>query len=348
LFPRVDKQNGFESPIHELFTTDSGFHLPVGRDKKLMASQNMHNPPEPIKSDVQKPLVSYVVCSYNHEYYVEKAIRSIVDQDYESIELIVVDDCSTDSSLKILDQLKQEYNFKLIKNKKNKGIVRSVNIGVSHANGKYIVFHASDDISHATRTGQQVAVLENNCDAGFVCGATRKVDHRGEVLVDWPIKMTHSYTFEDFYLRQPVIHAVACMYRTSAVKKITPLNESIPFEDLQLYWNVTRQNLVCIYDTSVQVIDYRILPSSLGRQKSKMYAGKIKFISAFESEPWYPKVLRRFKTQYLLELAKSSKTEAFQFLLLEFGNIDLRHSHKVLAAFLMPKCIIKRFFSKPY
>lgn len=89
------------------------------------------------------PLVTFVVTSYNYEKYIAKTLESIKAQTYKNIEIIVVDDCSSDNSCEIIEQFD---NVKLIKNEKNIGQLGSMLRGLKAAQGQFISFIDSDDI----------------------------------------------------------------------------------------------------------------------------------------------------------------------------------------------------------
>lgn len=89
------------------------------------------------------PLVSFIVTSYNYEKFILKTIESIKAQTYKNIEIIVVDDCSSDNSREILEHID---NIKLIKNEKNIGQLGSMLKGLEEAQGQFVSFIDSDDI----------------------------------------------------------------------------------------------------------------------------------------------------------------------------------------------------------
>ena len=94
------------------------------------------------------PSVSVIVCSYTHEKWISRCIRSILNQKYvktNDLEIILIDDNSTDNTQKILETFKDIDNLKIIKNKKNMGLPYSVNLGIKNAKSNYIVRLDSDD-----------------------------------------------------------------------------------------------------------------------------------------------------------------------------------------------------------
>ena len=89
--------------------------------------------------------VSVIVPVYNTEKYVERCIRSIMNQTYKNLEIVVVNDGSTDNSLNILEKLKVEDNRIVIINQENKGVSAARNKGLENATGEFIGFADSDD-----------------------------------------------------------------------------------------------------------------------------------------------------------------------------------------------------------
>lgn len=91
------------------------------------------------------PLISIVVPVFNVEAYVERCIKSLISQSYENVEIIMVDDGSTDKSGDICDKYKaKDFRIKVI-HKSNKGLSDARNVGIGQARGKYISFVDSDD-----------------------------------------------------------------------------------------------------------------------------------------------------------------------------------------------------------
>lgn len=99
-----------------------------------------------------KPLVTVILTVYNDEQCVIDAINSILMQSHKHIELIIVNDCSTDNSKNVIDKIVSENsNIRAFHLDQNRGTYFCRNIGLSHAKGDYITFHDSDDISKIDR-----------------------------------------------------------------------------------------------------------------------------------------------------------------------------------------------------
>lgn len=116
-----------------------------------------------IRGGGAEPLVSVLIPCYNNEEYVEEAVRSILKQSYKNLEVICLDDCSTDSTLKILERISQEdERVKLIKNSVNQGRPFARNKLVTAAKGAYIAWLDSDDVALPSRIEAQLKYLLKN------------------------------------------------------------------------------------------------------------------------------------------------------------------------------------------
>ena len=95
---------------------------------------------------MKKPSISIITPCYNSQKYLSKMISSVISQTYTDWQLIIVDDCSTDNSVKVIEKfLKLDHRIKLIKLKKNKGQAFARNKAINVAKGRYITFLDSDD-----------------------------------------------------------------------------------------------------------------------------------------------------------------------------------------------------------
>jgi len=101
-----------------------------------------------ITKNYNLPEISVIVSVYNHSKWINRCLRSLFNQiniSKKEYEIIVVDDCSTDDSFKILKKLKEKTDIVLLKNKKNKGLPFSLNRAIKESDGRYIVRVDSDD-----------------------------------------------------------------------------------------------------------------------------------------------------------------------------------------------------------
>ncbi len=111
---------------------------------------------------MSSPLVSIIVSCYNAEKYVAETLTSLLAQTYQNIEIIIVDDGSTDNSVKIIKSF-TDHRIRYYK-QNNKGQCAALNYGFQFANGRYIKFYDADDILESSSIEAQVDSLQNSND----------------------------------------------------------------------------------------------------------------------------------------------------------------------------------------
>ncbi len=127
-------------------------------------------------------IVSVIIPTYNREEFIRDAIESVLSQGYKDLEIIVVDDGSTDDTKLAVDGYVQRYSEKIFYfYQKNAGPASARNLGVRHARGEYIAFLDSDDLWTPDSLEKRVALLKSNPDAGLVYGAYQRFTD-GEML----------------------------------------------------------------------------------------------------------------------------------------------------------------------
>lgn len=134
---------------------------------------------------MKKPLVSVLMPNYNGEKYISEAIESILKQTYSNFEFIIIDDCSTDDSWKIIQKYaKKDKRIKAYRNEENLKIVRTRNKLFSLANKKtkYYAIFDSDDISLPDRLKEEVNFLEKNKEYGVVGSNIILINEKSKVI----------------------------------------------------------------------------------------------------------------------------------------------------------------------
>lgn len=119
-----------------------------------------------------KSLLSIIIPVFNAELHIERCVESILLQDYKDIELILIDDCSTDGTSNIIKKFLKRNDFKIkyFKNEKNMGCSYSRNLGIKISSGSYIAFVDSDDYVHPQMYSNMMKMLLNKNLDIVVCG----------------------------------------------------------------------------------------------------------------------------------------------------------------------------------
>ena len=94
----------------------------------------------------KNPLVTIYITNYNYSKYIRQSINSAINQSYKNLEIIIVDDCSSDDSIKKINNFKNIKNIKFAFNSKRIGLIKSANKAIKRSKGKYVIRLDGDDI----------------------------------------------------------------------------------------------------------------------------------------------------------------------------------------------------------
>lgn len=208
---------------------------------------------------VIQPLVSVVMSVFNGEKYLREAILSILNQTFKDFEFIIINDGSTDNSFEVMKSFSDE-RISII-NQENKGLSRSLNIGIKLAQGKYIARMDADDISFEDRFQRQFRFLEENLDYVLVGSKAIIIEESGQIIffhnsyVSWDEIQYH-------ILENPFFHS-SVMFRRNCSFSAGLYFEGIKhhFEDLILWNNLAKLGKMCNLDE--YLIKYRLTPSAI-------------------------------------------------------------------------------------
>ncbi len=134
---------------------------------------------------METPLVSVIIPAYNHENYVQDTIKSIINQTYENIELIVLDDGSKDFTWQKIEEMREECKQRFVnvifQTKKNEGTCKTLNTLVDLSKGDFIYIIASDDKAKSTAIEKEITFLKNNNDFALCVGDSEFIDSNGNI-----------------------------------------------------------------------------------------------------------------------------------------------------------------------
>lgn len=263
---------------------------------------------------MEKPLVSVLLASYNHEKYVEAAVRSIMAQEGVPFELLVIDDGSTDSSPKILERLSNELHFEYA-HRANRGLVPTLNELLSKARGKYFCTFASDDVMAPGRLCAQSKFLEEHPECAACAGWSLglRADGSLEEHPDSRYSKVKSASFDDILLGNVELHGESEMIVREKFAELGNYDESFRFEDFPAwlglsdrFGNIPVLPVVCAY--------YRELPTSMHRNLNFIYSQILSVVERYAERPVGKIAKNRWKTRWFSSLAYAQKKEAFRLL----------------------------------
>jgi glycosyltransferase involved in cell wall biosynthesis len=164
------------------------------------------------------PFISVIIPVYNGKKFLPEAVKSVLKQNYEPLEIIIVDDGSTDGTSELQNSLGEQVHF-IFQN--NKGPAAARNTGIKAAKGEFLAFLDSDDLWPSDKLKLQTNYLLNDPDIQVVLGQTKRFDSE------------HKYE-KDFAGKQnPVISVQigSALFRRTAFEKVGDLDEGLQYSE---------------------------------------------------------------------------------------------------------------------
>jgi glycosyltransferase involved in cell wall biosynthesis len=185
-------------------------------------------------------VASVVLLTYNQEAFVQEAFESILNQDTDNIEIVISDDCSSDSTWYIILAVAQSYvgpkKLILSRNVSNLGIVENYAAAVKQSTGKLIFMAAGDDISMPNRCSKCIQFwIENQKKHDLVAADALDMSLTGEVLGRKDTSNLEDWTTEKWFKKRPFFFGASHMV-TRKLLEIGPFNNNLPYEDQCLFF----------------------------------------------------------------------------------------------------------------
>lgn len=193
-----------------------------------------------------RPLVSVVVVSYNYARYIEQCLESVAQQTHHPIQLIVVDDSSTDDSVEVIRQwaARTPLTVEVVVHESNRGMCAALNTGLARVRGVYVAPLSSDDYWKPEKLEIQVALFERlPPDYGVVYGGMERVDESGNRI---PAVSTQAFyapegdVFRSMVSR-PILIASSGLIKRSCFDLIGPCDELLCAEDRDMNLRLARR-----------------------------------------------------------------------------------------------------------
>jgi glycosyltransferase involved in cell wall biosynthesis len=187
--------------------------------------------------------VSVVMCVHNGAETVAEAIESILNQTFPHLEFIILDDGSTDETLKIVESYRERDERIVLLSQPNAGLTRSLNIAISLARGVYVARQDADDVSCPRRLERQVEFLDSNPEIALL-GTNCYIDD-GVLRFEGRCLRTDEIN-RSVYLHNPFAHSSA-MFRLSAFKEVGGYDESFDTsQDFELWMRFAKSGPIAM------------------------------------------------------------------------------------------------------
>ncbi|WP_417566231.1 glycosyltransferase [Marinobacter sp.] len=236
-----------------------------------------------------KDLVSIVVPCFNHEKYVQECIKSIISQDHENIELIVIDDGSTDGSVRKIEELvskcKERFFRFEFRSRGNKGLCGTLNEAISWCKGEYYATIASDDLMLPHKISTQVGYFLRNPECDAVFGSANIIDKNGNI-VGKRRAAKRTVVFEDLFLMRYSLCAPTQLIRTSSIRGAGNYPVGCYIEDWYMWLRLTylHARIHVIPDT---LVNYRRHEDNASSKLELMSENRTKIVEDYRKHNLY-------------------------------------------------------------
>lgn len=212
---------------------------------------------------IHNPKISIVLPVFNGQKYLRQALDSILDQTMKEWELIIVDDCSSDLTQKIVKEyMKKDKRIIYVRNNKNLKLPKSLNIGFEQSRGKYLTWTSDDNCYRSNALIEMSNALDENTDVMMVYAGMMNIDGNGLQL-----GMQGKTSFETIYITN--IIGACFLYRREARENIGDYDiELFGVEDYDYWLRIVREYHIAYIDKILY--DYRRHTSSLTCEKSNL------------------------------------------------------------------------------
>ncbi len=282
-----------------------------------------------------KKRLSVIIPVYNHAHYLPEGLKSIISQIEQQDELILVDDGSIDPSPLIVRQYAQRYpNLIRYLLKKNEGLTRTLNIGLSMASGEFVLFIASDDKLWPDVLQKALATMQPDVD--FVIHGARyfgdpkyenKLVYSG--VIDELLHESAHDILTALYVTPPSPLLVqSTIFRKSFLTELGGFDETLAIDDWPLFIRSFRFLLASKrnwkYDSTIILTGYRIHGSNQSKNILRHYSACVKVINSLCSPEFKNTALGRLAINHGLNLLRKGKPSGIGILLQGARKVSLQ------------------------
>ncbi|NKB75736.1 MAG: glycosyltransferase [Gammaproteobacteria bacterium] len=172
------------------------------------------------------PKVSVLLCVYNGGAYLSKSVFSILNQSLKDVELVLVDDGSTDGAVVSVEAV-NDPRVRVIR-KANSGLTHSLNVGIRHCRGKYIARQDADDVSHPERLKAQFAFMESNPAIGVLGSSVELIDDDDDVIGELRFDQSSDEIATSLIKTNQFVHG-ALMFRKDILDQVGGYRDSFTY-----------------------------------------------------------------------------------------------------------------------
>ncbi len=221
-------------------------------------------------------MISVVIPTYNRANTILNSINSVLNQTYEDLELIIVDDCSSDNTQEVVESI-GDSRIRYHKLEQNSGACHARNVGILMANGQYVAFQDSDDIWFENKLSEQVKAFDKNPDADMVFCSFRRDYGLNRVVPD-PSNLNTSGKIFHTLIKKNFISTITILCKKDVLEALGGFDESLPaMQDWELSLRIACS--YNIYHLKMVLAEAMISPDSISSKKARVVTAMERVLS---------------------------------------------------------------------
>jgi len=265
--------------------------------------------------------ISVIVPVFNGEKTIEETIKSILNQTFNNIEIIIINDGSTDATLEVLEKI-LDSRIKIF-SYPNGGLSASRNRGISQAKGEYISFIDADDLWTADKLELQWQALQLNPQAAVAYSWTDYIDQSSKFIKSGRRIKINGDAFSQLLVTNFLENGSNPLIRYEALEKVGGFDESLPAAEDKNMWLRLAVNYDFVCVEKPQIL-YRISNNSMSTNLKRQETASLKVIERAFSYP---------KAEKLQHLKKQSLSHLYQYLTFKAVEVPLQQRQTFTAVY---------------
>lgn len=293
---------------------------------------------------ISTPKISVVLPVYNCERYIKQSVVSILRQTFSDFELIIINDGSTDSTPNVLSKINDE-RVRII-SRENKGLVASLNEGVSMARGNLIARQDADDISEPTRLEEQARVLDNDSTLVAIGTSIRTINMSGKLKNTHHVLTGKNAVKSELLIRSPFAHGSVMFRREAFVLSGGYSNTDWPAEDYGLWLRMALHG--SLDNISLPLYKYRENSSGISALNHDVQITRSNTVNneAWKSAHSLIASFKPYDMQRFDEANNRAFSNAMSILRLALRKRHVITSLKILSVFVVSPMLVRKIAGK--
>lgn len=254
-------------------------------------------------------LVTVCIPAYNHESFVQETIASIIDQTYENIELIIINDGSPDNThekiMEFYDKCEKRFTHFTYINRENRGLIATLNEFIELSEGYYFTVIASDDFCAKNKTELQVKALKEHPDYAMCYGNMIGIDNNSNITKRRTTKYNVSGELFEKILFRNFITAPTVMLKKDVLIDVGGYDPKYKIEDHPMWLKISKKYKILYIDKDL--VYYRDHENNMSKNISFMIEENEKMLEDWSHEPIYPSVIQRHNLYCFIQLVRAKE-----------------------------------------